>query len=451
MTTLSRRGPLAAAALVTAALPFVAGPAHAVVETCDGRAATLVFADPPPSPSQTFQGTTGDDVIVVTYQGFNHVDGGAGNDTICGGPQTTDIFGGDGNDDIWSGPTAATDQRFFSGDAGDDVIHGTAAQDVMAAGSGNDTLLGAGGADSLAGDEFVTPTDAPAEDDDRITAGPGNDVVVDDWGDDTFSGGTGSDRLVLGEATDDPVDDGCFSDLATHAVLDVAAGTVTGFGSDTFQGFDSYLGGTVTSTLVGTSGPDDLGSGDCGTADLEGRGGADRLAGTSNDGGTIGAGRGADQVVVSGAYAVHLGAGDDRIQMASSNFASLYFSASRAVKGQVWGGPGTDRVVDDSSAMLGTDLRHGLRGDTWVLPIHGVENAREGAPLNPAHYYLIGTAGPNVLTAAPHAVGDPTPFVTILRGLGGNDRLLAGMHDTAYGGAGHDVCRAQHRVGCEAR
>ncbi len=436
---------VAVGALLAAGVALGASaPAHAAGETCDGKPATLVFAGPPPSGTHTYEGTGGDDVIVVTYPQSGSVDAGAGDDTVCG---ANGISGGEGNDDLWGLPTSQG--VFLSGGAGDDVLHGTAGDDTLAGGSGDDTLLGGSGQDSLAGDELVTPTTAPARDDDTIDAGPGKDGVIDDWGNDTLAGGTGRlDRLTLGVAAADPSIDGCSPAIPTHATLDVGAGTVSGFGTDTFQGFEIYGGGTRTSTLIGTRVPTACGPGSAARPTCAGAAGPTSCPDcrwTEAPSAAAAARTGSP----SGAYGAHGGSGNDRVQLEPNDLASLFFSESRAVRGQIWGGTGVDRIVDDSHTMLGIDLRHGLQGRRSTLPVHGVEDARVNAPLRADRYYMVGTSGHNVLATLSNIVRLATPVHTVLRGLGGNDRLLGGPHDAAYGGPGRDLCQAQTRVGCE--
>jgi hypothetical protein len=66
--------------------------------------------------------------------------------------------------------------------------------------------------------------------------------VLDDWGDDSFVGGDGTDRFELGILPDesDFPDSSCDITPNAKPVLDVTAGTVTGYGSDTLQGFEHY-------------------------------------------------------------------------------------------------------------------------------------------------------------------------------------------------------------------
>jgi hypothetical protein len=442
--------------LVTATLSlWTAASAHAVGETCAGKPATMVVSTA--QPGDHVDGTGGDDVIVVTYAGGLSIDALGGNDTVCGGPGTYWIEGGEGDDDLWS---RADDSGFRGlwGRAGDDSLHGDAAPEVLEGGEGDDTIAAGGGDDTIAGDAAITPTTAPGSDDDTIHAGPGADEVIDDWGNDTLTGGDGHDELVLGVASQDPVDEGCSPALHADATLRVTAGTVTGFGSDTFSGFETYVGGTTPSTLIGTPGRDDLRSGDCGTARLFGLGGGDHLEGTSQAGGLVGGNRGDDKVYLSGPYDVHGDRGNDRVHLAPSQFTGF------SNHNEILTGRGTDRIVDGSYTFYGIDLRRGLdfgtgSGSTRWLTVRGVENARQltvnpyrgGNPYGGATYLMVGTSGPNVLTAAAHSAGSTTALETVMRGLRGNDRLLAGRHDTAYGGPGRDSCHAQRRIGCERR
>ncbi|HWS33529.1 MAG TPA: calcium-binding protein [Actinoplanes sp.] len=122
-------------------------------------------------------------------------DGGAGADTLVGGPKADKlygdrwskygndkIYGGDGNDYIDAGDGA----DFVSGGNGNDTIDGDTnvvtepgrpGNDVIHGGNGNDTLGGFGG-------------------EDRLFGGNGNDGLDGDDGRDTLDGGAGSDVLI---------------------------------------------------------------------------------------------------------------------------------------------------------------------------------------------------------------------------------------------------------------
>jgi Ca2+-binding RTX toxin-like protein len=411
--------------------------AHAAGETRDGKPATMVVADAPPTPSTPVMGTVGDDVIVVTYADYVIVDGGAGNDTICGGPITS-VQGGDGNDDLWAGaPTSGTDT--LDGDDGDDVLHGDAARDYLHGGNGDDTIYGGGGNDiitgGLVGAEPATP------DDDTIDAGPGNDSVGDDWGNDTLVGGPGRDTLVLGDGATFPYDDCPPTDMYITATLDARAGTVTGIGDDTISGFRVYLAGRGDNTLLGSDGSDWLEAGSCATATIDGRGGNDHIFQGAL--GSVSGGSGDDHIWIDAVDPVRAGPGNDRVEVHSR--------AVNLIRGaQLYGGSGRDRLVDKSGRLDRIDLRHGLSVDGGVrVPAQSFENAMERHPHAGSAggpFVLIGTSGRNLLQVTASTTSSPP---AIIRGLAGNDTLLGRHRDTAYGGTGRDLCRAGHELSCE--
>ncbi|MDR6324176.1 calcium-binding protein [Actinoplanes couchii] len=121
--------------------------------------------------------------------------GGAGNDTIYGGPRADllkggagndKIYGGAGDDEIWGG--AGNDKIW--GQAGDDIVEGEAGNDVISLGAGNDvaqgwtgndTLIGGSGHDVLIGESFDINTLRPvgnANARDKITGGAGIDLAL---------------------------------------------------------------------------------------------------------------------------------------------------------------------------------------------------------------------------------------------------------------------------------
>jgi hypothetical protein len=446
---------LAIGALGTAYLTVSTAPALADGETCDGKPATMVVSTAPDSNYDWefphVNGTSGDDVIVVTTPDKLTVNGLGGDDTICGATLTW-IDGGVGNDELWS-TYADPEDRFaghFDGGEGDDVIHGGDYHESINGGLGNDIIFGGDGVDGIYGSTTLTPLTAPnAPDNDTIDAGGGDDYIVDDWGDDTLTGGSGSDDLVLGS---NDVDEGLCDVIAANATLTVADGTVTGFGEDTFTGFEAYDGGTRKSTLIGTAGPDDLGSGLCGKTHLVGLGGDDRLSGRSDgdhkEAGVISGNSGNDEISFIGPYDIHAGKGDDQIRLAESDWFDAFPGA------EIEGNGGVDWLTLDGfypGEITSVDLRRGLntRHPKKLLPIQGVDNARQTTTARSIGWdgpvRMTGTAGPNVLIGLPSTKKNPA----ILRGLAGNDRLLGGKRDTAYGGPGRDFCRAGQRHGCE--
>ena len=98
------RALLAIGALGAASLTVSTAPALADGETCDGKPATMVVSSAPDTGSNfpDVDGTSGDDVIVVTTPDGLRVNGLDGDDTICGAAMTW-MSGGAGNDELWDG------------------------------------------------------------------------------------------------------------------------------------------------------------------------------------------------------------------------------------------------------------------------------------------------------------------------------------------------------------
>ncbi|MEP9364555.1 calcium-binding protein [Nocardioides sp. CN2-186] len=436
---------LAVATATAAALAWTpAAPAGAADETCHGVPATIVVTGVSPG-SLGADGTEGDDVIVVATSDYLHVFALGGNDLVCNGANTyTDA--GAGDDVVWGGSTdTGISSNGLYGGFGNDQLYGGPGRDDMTGGPGDDVLSGGAGNDELAGGDGNRSDLAADPDHDSVDAGPGDDTVYDDVADDEFHGGDGHDTFYLSNFSDDPVDEHCYLDNDPTPVLDVATGTVTGLGSDTFDGFETYVGGDYDQTLIGSDGADDLRSNRCGHALIDGRGGDDTLVGDSVAGGTIRGGDGSDLVTIAGTYTVHGGSGVDRVTLTSASRATTDGS-------RIFGGDGSDWLVIDRPAYSVTDLRSGLwKGGKRRVVVDTIENARLLQGGNQLHKptIMVGTAGANVLDGPPdYRLRGPR---TVLRGLGGPDTLLGGPHDTADGGPGHDTCRAPHRIHCEAR
>lgn len=320
----------------------------------------------------------------------------------CNGLEAT-ITGTDGPDH--SIGTDGPDVVVLGG--GDDTFSGGKGHDVICGGDGNDALYGSTGDDTVFGEA-------------------GKDVVHEGPGDDQVDGGSGTDRLFYTQF-------GGF-DLR----LDARIGTATSTnGTDTFGGFESYVGTVNSDTLIGSSGAERFNSLSGEHDVVYGFGGDDRISNTSHSNAVVvvDAGDGNDVVQVHAATArVRLGAGDDKLSQQFSDPTGGWYD----------GGPGTDLVemtgyghrfeINLNQRFL-TPLGSGLR-----LPLGGFENVH-GAWSSDR---IVGDAGPNTLYGGS---GDD-----VVLGLGGDDRLVAGNwddYDVADGGAGTDLCVGfDRRISC---
>lgn len=220
----------------------------------------------------------------------NLLPGSAGNDVIDAGVGSDTVDGMGGNDNILGGD----DEDLLAGGEGADTIHGGHENDTITGGNGHDQLFGDEGGDSIAG----------GEGNDTITGGKGNDVIDAGGGDDlilallepgkgdgkdTYSGGTGIDTLDFTGSTE-----------AVNITL--SGGSAT-FGSDTIRFMENLTGGDIGDRLIGDSGAnvlrgglghDSLGGGS-GNDTVFGGEGADSIDGGANNDVIVG-GAGADQL-----------------------------------------------------------------------------------------------------------------------------------------------------------
>jgi len=414
------------------------------------------------SGNDTIDGLAGDDVI-NGLSGDDELSGGDGNDTLSGGAGN-DFVLGDAGDDVFlldplgggqifggtgfdivrissaSAPTVNVSfgmpsanitvefgigyelinvervERFSVGGTLLNVWQvGTSAADsidisttggmsnVIAAGDGNDTVLGSAFSDYISSIFGL----------DVVSAGAGNDTIIESFdSDNIISGGGGFDTLFFGGAasndlviivTDSLVD---FQSLAAQSTINSIEKllfintTILRFTLDaTASNIDlQFSCDGLSATLLGGAGDDTLG----------GTYGADILNG----------GAGADWLDYSKEII-----GDLDIQLWSNSAGGNLTSASGdTIAGfeNVLGGHGNDLIVGASGTnvlfgYLGSDSLNGLSGDDIL---HGGLDDDT----------LIGDSGDD-----------------ILRGESGNDRLFAGLgNDRADGGDDDDFVRASN-------
>jgi len=187
----------------------------------------------------------GNDVLIGSLAD-NVLDGGAGNDTLYGGNGTDTLTGGAGLDRLFG--DAGND--VLDGGADADYVHGGEGIDTLLGGTGNDTLDGASGADRLFGeagnDALIGGADSGA---DYLDGGTGNDTLEGGGGNDTLVGGDDNDVLLGGDGND-----GLYGQ-AGNDLLEGGAGADflhSGSGDDTLDG------GTGNDTLSATNGADDI-------------------------------------------------------------------------------------------------------------------------------------------------------------------------------------------------
>ena len=285
--------------------------------------------------------------------------GGAGTDTIR---RVENAIGTDFND-VLTGNNLANrldgglGNNTLDGGAGNDVLISRAGDDVLIGGSGIDTIdysgatarvsvrlaepaqqdTGGAGRDTLSGIENVVGTAF----NDRLIGGNGDNMITGGAGDDVLSGGRGFDTASYADATS-----GVRVDLATSA-----AQATGGSGSDTLTDFEALIGSAFNDTLFGTSEANRL-DGGAGDDRLVGGGGDDVLLGGTGRN-VIEGGEGFDTISYEkSAFGVFFsfnlnqasGAGSDTFVSIEAVIGSAFsdqFSASAAVD-RFTGGDGAD-------------------------------------------------------------------------------------------------------------
>lgn len=260
---------------------------------------------------------------------------------------------------------------------GNDVVKGTARDDVVVLGGGDDVFTDLKrGKDTVCGGSGA----------DRIFTGSGNDVVVAGAGEDSIDGGRGSDELHGGRGFDDLTFKaaGLVVDLTKHR-------STSASGKDSFDGFEQYFGSTANDTFLGSPGRDAI----------TGMGGADMIKGNGGD----------DELDVWGAAKAYGGPGNDTINARD--------------QAQAWGGDGNDTLSTD----LGTAGLFGGAGadQFWVAEATPTVDGNDGVDRLGVFYFV---ASATIDLAAGTVVSSAGPTFTALNI---EDVLGTKQGDTIYG------------------
>lgn len=366
---------------------------------------------------QTVTGTAGNDIIAAN--GFHDLtlQGGAGNDVICGAAV----------------PAGTVAGNTLAGGTGDDVLISSGGRERLIGGAGNDHLTGtidndvdysadgyAAGATGISVN-LTTGTVAGARTGNDTLTGLGRARIFGTAGADTF----------LGDAQANWFD--------------------TGAGADLVRGGpgDDWMHAVAPTYLHGDRGNDTLAIGLGGVAN--GGPGNDLIAASPNN--EI-SGASPDTGAVSG-YHLNGQQGNDTFQVNTRKSDASTWSSEPSARwrGTIVGGLGTDQI---SYAWLGAAA--GLRSASPS----GTATWAHGALGFSAVEQIVGTPGRDILNGGADnddlSGGGGDDLLRgrkgddVLHGNRGDDRLLSGPgHDRATGGPGHDTCTSSEvRQRCEA-
>ena len=140
------------------------------------------------------EGTDGDDLIDIDYEGDPEGDRIDAGDNLAGTDDDS-VEAGAGNDTVFSGAGNDT----VLGQGGDDLIFGGPGDDDLRGQGGNDTIFGEAGSDTLSGGGGADALDGGAGNDD-LRGGAGADTLTGGAGNDTLAGGSGDD-VLFGDGT----------------------------------------------------------------------------------------------------------------------------------------------------------------------------------------------------------------------------------------------------------
>ena len=387
----------------------------------------------------------GDDRVNVTVAGVLTIDGGAGTDTIDltadGANHGLDLSSGITSGGMVDAAWVLNFENALMG-SGNDTVTGTDGVNSIVGGDGNDVLYGGLGADTLQGgdgnDTLVgdATSSSTADGDDVLEGGAGDDVLWASYGADVMDGGTESDTVTYqndsrghiitldanGNST--LVDGGTSSSSTTGgasdnntAVGDVLIGIENLIGGNGVDVFD-VSASSAFHTLTGRNGDDTLIGGD----------GGNRFDGGNNND-LITGGTGDDTVYLSsGSDMISLGLGNDTIYSTTGNSVVIMLDYAEAVSGGVGSLIPTSVVANGIDGYEGFAYGYDTSSGTSYSRISGVDNIIAGN----GNDVLIGNDADNVISGGNG--GD------IIYGLGGDDILRGGYgQNTLDGGSGNDT------------
>ena len=274
----------------------------------------------------------------------NTLAAGAGNDTLLGLAGVDWIYGDAGNDSLDGG----TEIDALWGGTGDDTLLGGDGGDGLFGETGNDRLFGGNGVDWLFGGDDQDRLEG-SNDTDALFGGFGNDLLYGDYGGDNLDGSYGNDVLYGGQGIDwlygSFGEDSLYGGTETDALFgqegdDLLDGGDGGDNLDGGTGNDSLSGGAGDDWLYGQAGQDSIYGGDNDDV-LWGGGDSDTLVG-GNGADHLDGGDGDDRLTGgAGRDVYHGGAGVDHFEIITADAEDLFLDFTS----------GTDRVVLDRQAL----------------------------------------------------------------------------------------------------
>lgn len=409
---------------------------------------------------------------------FEHVTGGAGNDTIVGNDSANLLIGDTGNDTLNAGAgndtlKAGSGNDYLDGGTGDDlfIFDTNFGTDTISDGGGKETLdftdvtanitanlsgsinqilAGAGNTISWSSATVLLENFLGGSGNDNVTGnntanllagGAGNDTLIGGAGLDTLKGGSGNDTLNGGNDHDtyiffdgfgnDTIIDTTGEDILDFTAvtapltinLSLSANQITSGGNSV-----TISAGTVIETILATSGNDTI-IGNSGDNELDGGLGNDTLSGGDGNDTFI-------ETLGNGSDTMNGGNGTDTVNYDDNiNSASITYNADLGTvvrNGQmdtlisierILGSDGFSDIFSAAGASVGFSI------DLSSAVVSGLSN---GIVFASQFEYVVGGAGNDNIAGNSSANN--------LNGGAGNDTITGGFGaDTITGGSGDDT------------
>ncbi|WP_305883677.1 calcium-binding protein [Alsobacter ponti] len=339
----------------------------------------------------------------------NEIKGGTGNDTLAGLGGADTLIGGDGSDMAdYSRSAQAVNVDLTRTEP---QVGGDAEGDRLV---GIEKLRGSSQADTLVGDAAANVLDGQA----------GDDSLVGGGGADTMSGGAGDDTYVVDDANDVTTElaDGGNDTVRVVTAVSARATAQANIENLIYAGAGNFtgIGNALANRIEGGSGNDSL-SGLGGANTLIGNDGDDTLAGVAGPGVSIASdslvgGAGDDVYLVdstSDVVAELPGGGTDEIQTANLTAYDLTANAANAANVENLTYTGSQNFTGTGNALAnvitggsGKDTLSGAAGDDTLVGGAGADSLDGGVGLDEASYANATTSVRVDLTSGLGSGGD---------------------------------------------
>jgi uncharacterized delta-60 repeat protein len=389
--------------------------------------------------AKDIHGVSNSDIFSLAVTNIN---GTSGNDTLYGG-LGADTVSGLGGNDLY---IVDDSNDSVSDSAGFDTVRASVNYDLSARAASVENLIFAGSGAFIGVGNGLDNNIAGNTGNDTLNGVAGNDTLIGGGGDDVLWGGDGDDSLSGGEGIDIASYVGTSLGVTVSLAITGAQNTI-GAGTDTLGStFESLEGGNFNDTLTGNSAANQL-DGGAGNDTLDGGLGNDTLKGGSgNDTYKVNA---AGDIVIENA-----GAGTDSVQSSvthtlAANVEHLTLTGvgnasgnGNSLANQLTGNSGNNTL----NGGLGNDtMTGGLGNDTYVVNAAGdVVTEAAAAGTDSVQASTSHTLQANVenltLTGAGNSSGNGNTQDNLLTGNSKNNALNGGSgNDTMVGGAGNDT------------